>query len=362
MKYLVISDLHFKHNRLPSSLLAKNLVDLFIKNEDLLKDLDVLFIAGDLTHTTVGLRDPETNIMLGWLSWVLKFCKENDIVFRLLEGTASHDVGQGKIVYALPESRDIDFKYIDTVCVETITGKTVLFVPDDWASTRDELDRDIAAALKEANVHQVDIAILHGLFDYQLPNSQQHVAFNEEYMLSIVRGFISIGHVHVYNPQGRIIPQGSFDRMSFNEEEDKGGCYFDTEVEGYTRLINEGALIFKDVDVGDKVTVSSIRDDIETLPTGSWVRLVGPKDNPLIASLPSVKEEFEDYNITIKKTGADKAEVTNRELDLTAAVVLNKDTLLDAFTERLDGMSEYSESTVKIARGILESIMLGDEK
>ena len=82
--------------------------------------------------------------------------------------------------------------------------------------------------MKDLNIEQVDLAMMHGNFKYQLPMPSIHMHTEEDY-LSIVRYYICINHIHTASVYGRILAPGSFDRMAHGEEEDKGYRIYSTE-------------------------------------------------------------------------------------------------------------------------------------
>ena len=55
-----------------------------------------------------------------WLTELIVFCKQHDIILRILEGTPSHDRNQSKVITSIIKKLNIelDYKYIDTLYIE----------------------------------------------------------------------------------------------------------------------------------------------------------------------------------------------------------------------------------------------------
>ena len=302
IKYLTISDIHLGHNRNKTQSIVDNLDKFLYVNNDF-KDLDIIFIAGDLFDTLLDLSNDEISMIMGCLSKLMWFCGINKIKLRILKGTPSHDWNQSKVaesVYKLSRV-EIDFKYIDTLFIECIKDLQlhILYVPDEWTSSTELTFNQVQQLLKDNNIEQVDIAIMHGMFNYQLRNipgnMQKH---NEADYLNIVKHYINIGHIHTYSHYERIIAQGSFDRLSHGEEEPKGGvvCEITKDRQDMFYFIeNKTAKIYKTIELKSKDLESSIKkiDKIVTkLPIDSYVRIKANKDHPLYSAFDNLKLRY----------------------------------------------------------------------
>ena len=311
MKYIVISDIHLGHDKTPSEHISKNLSKYVLNPSN--SDLDVIFIAGDLFDKLLDLNNYSVNSILQFIHELLNYCSKNNILLRILEGTPSHDWQQSKLIIKINEllEKPVDVKYFCALDIEYIPRiqKCVLYIPDEWSHDHTAIERQIQDKLKDNNISTVDIAILHGQFTYQLKSGMSnHFHYKEDYFLSIVKGFIHIGHYHTHTNFSRIIANGSFDRLAHGEEEDKG--YVKVVDSTWSFITNQNSYIYKTINVTPKVDIQSLDKKIYKLPKYSYVRLVIPDDHPLYHQVDQLKVRYSDYHIK-KTTKKDISEDNN---------------------------------------------------
>jgi len=357
MNTLIISDIHFGHPKTPTSFIVSNFHTFFEENHELFAELDVLFIAGDITDRLIKIWDPVWKDIFRWYQWLMKYCEDHGIILRILEGTKSHDRGQASIAEGFERSDKIDFRYIDTMTIETLEGLDVLYVPDDMCLGAEELKKEVQATLKSFKKTKVDICVLHGLFNYQLPMVNDLSFFDEDYMSSITRLFISIGHVHSFSERGKIIAQGSFDRLAHNEEEEKGAVYVDTDTMEWKRVINKNAMTYHTVDVSNMGSHKDLRKIVKGLREGSKIRLEGPATNALIQNVKELPELYPAMEWSVKKEKEDKV-VNIRPVTITTkAIVLNEATLSREYESHLKDLG-YEEEVITDQLKVLEELLL----
>lgn len=215
VKYLVASDLHYlKKGRTKKLIENFNLVFDNYSDRSEMIDLDIIFLAGDVFDHITDITSGELDYITIWFRLLLSFCERHDIILRILEGTPSHDWKQSSYLSTLHSvyNTKVDFKYIDSVHIERIDKfqLDVLYVPDEWSSSADQTFNDVKNELKNNNIDMVDIAIMHGMFTYQLKGvGKEKIKHSEQSYLNIVRYYINIGHIHNYSFFDRIIAQGS---------------------------------------------------------------------------------------------------------------------------------------------------------
>lgn len=323
--YLVISDIHLGNKRNRTSDIIDNL-GVFFDNYKPRSDLDIIFIAGDVFDRLLDFSTDDMSETMIWALQLLNYCHVNKIKLRILEGTPSHDWMQSNIFETVLKicKYDVDFKYMTTLCIEFIEdlGINVLYLPDEWNISTDVTFEQIQSLLSENNLNHVDVAIMHGSFGYQLPNAAMKAPrHNEEAYLGIVKYFINIGHVHKFSNRGRILAQGSFDRLSYGEEEPKGGTLCRIRNDGsceYSFIENVGAKKFitiqlkgNDIDSG----IRQIEKKTANLPIDAYVRIKAKKDHPLLLALDEIKKRF-PYFVISKITLEEEAEtLTNSLID-----------------------------------------------
>lgn len=311
IKYLVISDIHLGHSKTKSEEIIEHL-DVFFhhyQSNTVFAQLDIIFIAGDLFDNLLDFANRDIPYISLWLSRLVVFCSTHDIKLRILFGTPSHDWNQSRIAETLVTMIDkpIDFKYVDTLYIEHMTDLdlTILYVPDEWTPNTDLTFSQVQTLMKEKGLFEVDIAMMHGCFNYQLKGIPGHIQRHEEAnYLSIVKYFISIGHFHVFSTYERIIAQGSFDRLAQGEEGPKGGVVIQITKDGDMRfdfIENKLAKIYKTIEFRsydiDKCT-EKLEKFLKKLPYDSYVRIRAAKDHPFYSGLDSLKLKHLDFNFS----------------------------------------------------------------
>lgn len=258
--FLFISDVHLGHAKTPTSLILRNLDRYAIPRNRETEKLDAIFINGDFFDRMLEATSEEIIAIRAWVASLIRYCKEHNIVLRILRGTRLHDWDQPLMFVEENENHAVgcDLKYITSVYIEHFEqwGINVLYVPDEAHTTSAETWKEVQRLLDEKNLKSVQYACMHGAFPYQLPEmAEQSVLHDPIKYEAIVDHYISIGHVHQFNPCSKIIPQGSFDRI----------CHGDEGTKGHVRLENNeiifvenlGAMRYISVDVkalsGDEV-------------------------------------------------------------------------------------------------------------
>lgn len=310
IRYLVLSDIHLGHSRNKTKDIITNLNLFLYEYDEDLKDLDIIFLAGDIFDKLLTTKSEEYILSLKWLTTLLLYCKERNIKLRILEGTPSHDSGQAEafIEVAKKLEYNVDFKYINILDIEYIKelGINILYVPDEWKHDSKETFKEVKELLKERSLSEVDIAIMHGCFRYQLPfNPNAKFLHIEADYLDIVRYYITIGHIHTGSAYERILAPGSFDRLAHGEEEKKGAllCKIkkDKKME-FKFLENKYALLFKTFHYQNIEEIEIIKDlkiKLKKLPEGSHIRILLKNDNNLIKSIKTFLSVYINYNIKI---------------------------------------------------------------
>jgi len=298
LNYIVTSDIHLGHNNTPTSHIIKSFKESILIDNN--KDKDVLFISGDLFDKLLDLNTKEVKEIIEFFNYLLNYCYDNDILLRVLEGTPSHDWQQSSILVKLNDIRKkkCDLRYFKILDIEYIEryNKYILYVPDEWTNDHNDLQSQISEKLIENNISKLDIAILHGQFHYQFKGKPYHgFYFKEEYFLSIVRGFIHIGHYHVYSTLDRIIANGSLERLVHGEEQPKG--YVVVNENSYSFIENTNAYTYITLNITKKTTIDKLDSLISKYKKNSFIRLLMPKDHPFNINFKDIKLRYLDYNL-----------------------------------------------------------------
>lgn len=343
---LVLSDIHFGHNINHTENIIQNLRKFFITYKKIILKTRLIIISGDVFDKLLSSNGSDINMALEWLTELLIFCKENIIKLRILEGTPGHDWKQVKLLNTILErlKLDVDFKYIEDIEIEYIEDLNthILYVPDEYKPTTKEIYTEVLFKLKEKNLTHVDMAVMHGAFDYQLPVFIENTHRPDNY-LKIVRGPIIIGHIHNRGSFKRIVTPGSFDALTHSDDNKKGGLLINYEIKSknfnYKFLDNVNALKFKTIDVRDK-DIKVIKRDIFEFNRQSndrklFLRLYVNKDSILHKNLLELKDVYTNLNISFK---FDKLDETDRSINSKKIVrehtALNRSSILMYIKEK----------------------------
>jgi hypothetical protein len=366
LKMAVVSDIHLGHRRNPTAEILKNLRAAF-PDDATTAELDIIYLAGDVFDDLLSLPDDEVVWIKVWIVHFLHVCKKHDVMVRVLEGTPSHDWKQSKLFTTLNEVAGIgaDLQYVTTLSIEYIQRHDihVLYVPDEWDTTENTLSQ-VKDLLKAKGLTQVDYAIMHGQFDYQLPEhvkAPKHIA--QEY-LSLVRYLIFIGHVHVHSRFDRIVAQGSFDRLSHNEEGPKGhvrATVRDVDDMDVQFIENTGAKRFVTVKCTHMEldeTLHEIAEAVNGLPDGSHVRVEASAENPILTNMEELIRSWPLLTWTKIARDTEQEEAVNEVEEDTPyiPIIITRDNLPSLLLERVARAGVHG-NVLDAAVTILEEVM-----
>lgn len=375
VKYAVISDVHLGNNRNPAVSIIANLRK-YVSNPKLLSTLDILFIAGDLFDEMLYLSAEEVGVIQVWMGSLLSHCRRLGVKLRVLEGTSSHDRGQSKLFLDLNEiqmqdhvndqHKPLDLKYFNILDIEYMEDLdlSILYIPDEWGASTEDAYQQVLQKLKEKGMTYVDIAMMHGLFPHQLPVDIPHIPrHDDQKYLAIVRYVITIGHIHTFSTYERIVAQGSFDRLTHNEEEAKGFVVVDLETNDDYRVLfveNKDAMIFKTISVSDMDMVETllyIEKELELIKPDSHVRIEAGVSHAVSENMALIKEKWPQYRWTY--IGRDKSKKEKKPLvdkqKSYVPLVLDRLTLPETILSRL-AAKNLPDQTYRLCASILKEV------
>lgn len=321
-----VSDLHLGARRNDTRVMIKALDDGIV-HSGLLDYVDMLILAGDVFDGLLSLDDPRIIDIDKWIARLFRHVKEasdrrkKKIIFRVLEGTRSHDYYQSIRFETIKDILDIDvdFRYIPKTEIEYIPSLKahVLFIPDGAHATTTETQRVVEALLESRGLTQVDIGVMHGYFKYQLPYATREGSYHDiDYYTKIVRKWITIGHVHTRSRNGIVLAQGSYDRHSQGEEEAKGlvMATVGNQKDEAWFIDNVNAHIHKTIDIYDMGVdegLAHLEQELSKLPPRARVRIRGEVNNPIFEY--TVKLQISWPELVITKEPESKGEKTIAE-------------------------------------------------
>jgi UDP-2,3-diacylglucosamine pyrophosphatase LpxH len=344
---LQISDLHLGHRHTPTQHIIDNLNEA-IPNHAEFGQIDLLLITGDVFDDLLSLPDTNVFIIRLWITRVLRLCKKYDVVLRVLEGTPSHDWKQSKLFTHLNELIGIgaDVHYADTLSIEYIErfDLTVLYCPDEWKPTCDEIWADVRALLNAHHCEQVDIALVHGAFEHQLPPQARLNTHRIERYCSITRYLVFIGHIHFHSVNERVVCPGSFDRLAHGEEKAKGYIKATLYPSGTYEVMfieNKNAYCYRTIngcDLTPEAFYQQALAQLSALPQQAQIRFIVPRDEAMFLKIDALKQQFPlmSFKREIKTTTHTTLPSTTLLDTPQVSMVLTPTTLPDLLLERLD--------------------------
>ena len=364
LKVGFISDVHLYHHKTPTAKIVEELKYYF--NKEKLSDLDILFIGGDFFDRLVTMSKDITIEAFDAIYYLLKYCKETDTQLRILEGTPSHDWQQSKWFIRINELSNIgcDVKYFTDVEIEYNERYdiNVLYIPDEWDADTSKTLAYAKSLLEKKNLSQVDLAIMHGAFTYQLPQIARAPKHNEEEYLKLVKYYISIGHIHKHSVYERILAQGSFSRLIHGEEDPKGFIIAEIDPDGsmsYSFIENTLAMKYIDIDIISTTieeAISRIKAKLADIPLSSYVRLLVNRDHPLVKNIDTILKEYPGYKWSpmkvIDDNNKEKEEVSTLLFADYQAIQLTPNNLIQQLLDRLVNKG-VSPRQLELAESIL---------
>lgn len=368
-RFLLISDVHLGHRKNKTIDITTNMKTIITEN---IKQFDCLIFSGDLFDSLLDFPSVATVEVIEFFDWLLRMAIRYEFVIRSVEGTPSHDWRQTKHLVTMNNlmGDKVDLKHVDKLWIEENEehNLSILYIPDEWRIDTSDTLREVKELLSQHNLEKVNIIIMHGQFQYQLPEHIENIPRHNEYeYLKLVTDFIVIGHIHTHssfritdtlNPE--IIVPGSFDRLRHNEEEPKG-CVLKELDKPFKFIENRNAKIFKTIDVSNLDIESSntlIRKEIKKYPTDSYIRVRFNSDHELNSNFSELKFEFNLYNLEkeIKKKRNKKEKEIKLSNNNNFNIELNRRTINKEIIKELESMNLTKKQESKINRLINNTI------
>lgn len=342
-RYLSLGDVHLGHPRTPTQWIIKNL-NRYVNNDERLSQVDALFITGDFFDRLLNNGDPQVHEINRFITSLLWRCAALDVIVRIVEGTPSHDREQSQFFVEQAHNAKIpvDLHYATTLSIERVErfGMTILYVPDKWRPHTSDTLTEVRELLAKEQLEQVDFAIMHGAFEYQLPAVVTEPTHDSEVYLELVRHHILIGHVHDCTQHERILAAGSFDRDTHGQERPKG--FYDVSLRHTgewtaTFVENKDAKRYDTIDCSDLDTQqanSAISKHLTTLPHGSSVKIRCREDDPIARDIDELKKRYPQFewakpDILTSKQATTKSIDELLHMDVSEFIAIDSTTLLD---------------------------------
>ena len=365
--FVVFSDVHCGHSNTPTENILSNL-KREVKDSIRNYHPKIIFISGDFFDKLLSLPSSPSMKIQGFIAWFLRECKKHSVALRVLEGTPSHDWKQNYLFMQINQDNKIeaDVRYLDKLCIDTeeSLGLNILYVPDEWDESTEETRRQVIALLSSKGLESVDLAIMHGMFEFQVPEHLRNSLplHNQAAYEEFVEQLIVIGHDHRHKRNGKVVVPGSFDRIAHGEEDPKGYIIFKLKPKGKPDVIfveNKEAETYRSIDLTDIDLESSLEiidTIVSSLPINAKVRLIYRSNSPLSTHLQDLSKKY--ASVIWSKPKIIKDEEVVKSIDEVVntnytAIILNKDNLEDKLLEYLN----LDDGSVALARDMLRDTM-----
>lgn len=356
VKAAAISDLHLGHNRCDTRRMIQSLDESLI-HSGLMKELDILFITGDVFDHLLDLSDPSVALIDRWINRLFKTAFKQGVKVRLLKGTPSHDHRQPerfKLIHDITKSES-DFAYFDDIDVEFIEdlNLSVLYIPDEIRATTQETQAVVKSKLEALGIEQVDIACMHGFFKHQLPYAvKEHTFHDEAFYQTIVKDWVVIGHVHTHSMFGKIVAPSSHDRLRQGEEDPKGFIVFTLKSENNRLwfIENKHAHTFKTIDCTG-LDVDAVFDKVASVLATekhkAHIRIEAESNHPIFAHMQALQATWPLHafdKTTEKKSKTIEQQIIDQSQEQWKSIRIDESNIIELMSERLKG--KHDEKTV----------------
>ena len=370
IKGIVLSDIHFGHSNTPTEHIIRN-IEKLVNKPELLKEIDIIWFSGDVFDHGLDFNDPNIYRILAWFKALAALAKEYDVIIEFLYGTPSHDKRQSAFFEFVNNLFDIGANVTYVSELSIIYNEKlkihVLYIPDRARSNSSITWRDVCRLLEDRKLKQVDFAITHGFFDFQLPelalSSTDH-HLSEAYS-KIVKYAIFNGHDHTPKHSLNIWVPGSLDRLRHGEEEDKGMLFFETMGDGIdVKFIkNYGAMKFITLRFDNNETVEDVIEYIDAKVNNdpmAFVRIVAPRESLTFHIGEQLEKVYPRYRITFEEPDREKEKSIGaiatiaENANALSAISLTKNNLRD---ELLSMVDEVKPEITPLAKFLLNEVL-----
>ena len=313
-RLVFLSDIHLGHPRTPTSVIIENLyTEVF--NTEVMTSIDGIIISGDLFDRQISLAKDDSREIMSFAFDIIKLSIKTKTPIRILEGTHSHDWHQSELFTTMNKKFKVpaDLEFISKLSIvkDKSLGLTIGYIPDDWSESHQQTTDEFSELLKTKGIRKVDLIIMHGMFDFQVPTllSNRIATFDSSIWSTWAKYGIIIGHDHNPKDNGFIYVPGSFDCMGHGEEGIKGyllGTIINDTL-NVERIINKNYLPYITID-GSNLTDTEIYAELKN--TISWIN---KRQSGIISGYIRIKYNSK-YDITgeIEKTKKDNPNIRIR--------------------------------------------------
>lgn len=320
-RILFLSDLHNLHQRVPTYYIVESELEMVRAYAPY---IDALYITGDYWDDSKYTRNEHVHVATSGISTILGLAKHHGFSVRILNGTPSHDYGQSEMFISLNSGIGADVKYLNKIGIfyDESIKMHVGWVEDEYNVNAKDTEVEFSRLLREHGLDSVDLMVMHGCFKFQLP-IESVSSHCERFWQKVVKYSIVIGHDHRFKFYGKITVPGSLERLSFNEEEDKGGLVIDfrgEDVKQYLHVNKRACLqltvpLIESYEEQRKMAIEYIERILNHESRYvARLRIFCKEDSPIIEDVKKWKKEH-DFHIQVEKERVKKRDVVTKAFD-----------------------------------------------
>jgi hypothetical protein len=373
-KGLFSTDHHNLHPHTPTRHILANM-DTFYYKENNLAEIDLSIWGGDFFHDLAPANDPNFALCQRWIKKHLHLCHEHKVHVRIIEGTSSHDWQQPEQFDILKPKDSPYIKYINTLSIEYIPELkiNIMYVPDNFGHTSTEVIYEQALKLMaERSLTQVDMIILHGGFDFQLPAiaNKNGSLYDSVKWSALAKHVIFSGHIHKPSSKFNIKGGGSFDRTAFGEMHPKGAYRFTFNEDKFNAEFweNKNALIYDKILINKEMDARQIARELNNYlaknpPKHTHIRLVGGLSGITGPLINEFKEQYPQYSFDLENVKEDNIEVDDTLYipEMYKGHHLNHGNLKDSLFNFMESTLHQNQDIDKaLLEELLDEVMNGD--
>lgn len=249
MRILLLADIHI--GSIKDMTYTYNVVTDIIEKEIMFTKTDMVVILGDYFDKLFKVNEEHVSTAINIMSFLVRACERSKTKIRIIYGTESHEMNQYKLFNYHFTSTSVDIKLFTTASDEEIDGKKILYLPEEYVSSKDKFYKKYLYSGKH-----YDYIFGHGIIEEGVPlgiklnktasqNVEKQVPRFKSGELHKSGDIVVFGHYHCFNDIGdNVYYLGSLFRNSFGEEIPKG--YGIIENDQFQFIENTQAYIYKE--------------------------------------------------------------------------------------------------------------------
>lgn len=264
MRILLLADIHI--GAIKDCDYVYDVFTSIIDKEVMFTKTDTVVILGDYFDRLFKVNEEYVSLAINAMSYLIRACRKNGTKIRIVYGTESHEMNQYRLFNYHFASSSVDIKLFTTASTETLGGKKILYLPEEYIKSKHEFYKEFLYDGKH-----YDYIFGHGVIVEGMPqeslisnpsNLENKVASFNVSELSSAGDLIVFGHVHTGYNKGSVYYLGSLFRYKFGEESPK--CYGVINDDKLELIENTRAYEYKTYEFNEDSDVYKSTDDLIT--------------------------------------------------------------------------------------------------